>query len=126
MFAVYNSLSPKSYTTYDEYLGKVFNDFWSEGFKKSSAEYSTKQTEDGLELTVDLPGVKVSDLKVESVGNKVSISGKQKGKDFHHTYTLSKAYNPETAKASLEDGVLTLSFAKHEIEKPKTIAIEVK
>jgi HSP20 family molecular chaperone IbpA len=91
----------------------------------SSLSYEAKEDDEGLTLSVDLPGTKSSDLQLEAVSNLVKIWGKQKGKDFAYEYSLSKAYDPTTCHAKLEDGVLTLKFKKFERPKQKVHKISL-
>lgn len=91
-----------------------------------TANYDVHENEEGLVLTIDLPGAKSSDLKIEAVSNLVKISGKQKGKDFFYEYSLNKSYDLFTGAAKLEDGVLTLTFKRYEEQKPKVHTIQVK
>jgi HSP20 family molecular chaperone IbpA len=91
-----------------------------------TANYDVRENESGLTLSIDLPGTKSSDLKVETASGLIKISGKQKGKDFFYEYSLNKNYNPLTGAAKLEDGVLTLTFNKREEQKPRVHTIQVK
>jgi HSP20 family protein len=88
--------------------------------------YNIETSDSGLTLSVDLPGVKASDLSLQIEGHVLKISGKQRGNDIRQTYQLSKQYDPESATAKLEDGVLTVGFLKREEAKPKTINIQIK
>jgi HSP20 family molecular chaperone IbpA len=87
--------------------------------------YDVRENESGMALTIDLPGAKSSDLKVDAMMGIVKIKGKQKGKDFSYEYYLGKAYDPSTGVAKLEDGVLTMTFNKFEVQKPKVFSIQV-
>lgn len=91
-----------------------------------TANYDVRENESGLTLSIDLPGAKSSDVKVETVSGLIKISGKQKGKEFFYEYSLNKGYNPLTGTAKLEDGVLTLTFSRYEEQKPKVHTIQVK
>jgi HSP20 family molecular chaperone IbpA len=87
--------------------------------------YDLRENESGMTLAIDLPGAKSSDLKVDAMTGIVKIKGKQKGKDFSYEYYLSKAYDPSTGVAKLEDGVLTMTFNKFEVQKPKVFSIQI-
>ena len=89
----------------------------------STAPARTEVKDNVLHLSVDLPGVKTSDLSVQAEGRTIKIVGKRKGEEIKHTYTLSKEYDPETTSALLEDGVLNLTFSK---SVSSTRKIEVK
>ena len=121
--------SDSIFTPYDIFDGGVFNkiidDLYSKDRKYQFA-YEVEEKENQLLFSMDLPGVKSSDLKIVAEGRNIKISGKQKGKEFKYSYTLHKNYEPQNAKAKIEDGVLTIKFDKREEEKQKTIVIEIK
>lgn len=89
-------------------------------------DYRVESTAEGLELSVDLPGVKSKDLTVQVTGRQVSITGKARGEDVKHTYRISKDFDPDTAEAVLEDGVLTLFFKKSKGQEARTLQVKVK
>ena len=84
------------------------------------------QTSNDMTLSVDLPGVKSTDLNVQVEGQTIKISGKQRGQEVKQSFQLSKQYDPETAAATLEDGVLTIKFLRREESKPKVINVQIK
>lgn len=92
----------------------------------STAEAKTTVKDNELHLSIDLPGVKLADLSVQIEGRGIKITGKRKGEEFKHTYTLSKEYDPETTSALLEDGVLTLSFTKTAAMTSRKIEVKVR
>jgi len=108
---------------YNGVFDKILDEFPAKSSKVTT--YDVQSDDKSLTLTVDLPGAKSADLKVEALHELVKISGKQKGKDFAYEYPLSKIYNPQSGIAKLEDGVLTLVFMKHERDKPKSYFIPV-
>ena len=88
----------------------------------SVSDYRVESDSTGLSLSIDLPGVKISDLSVSSIGRDVKVKGTLRGKEFSHTYRIAKEFNSEASTAILEDGVLTLRFGR----TPETIAREIK
>ena len=129
MLTKYYSSIMKPYNVFDTL--RHFNDVYSpsgtwESYRTSSSAYRTEQTDDGLELSVDLPGVKQADLSVTVSGRTVQISGKLRGTEFNHTYSISKDYNPDPISATLSDGVLVLKFSKAEESKTKVVQINFK
>lgn len=118
----YNTVNP-----YD-YHGNGLNGFFDSWFGKTGdySSYSSREEGDRLLLSIDLPGAKSSDVKVESLTGHVKIFGKQKGKDFSQTYSLPKVYDPSSGVAKLEDGVLSLTFSKFKTTKSLVHSIEVK
>ena len=110
---------------------RLFDDLygtsWTTRSKTSTAAaYRTEIVDDGLVLSIDLPGVKSKDLSVQVTGRDVKVSGKHRGEEFKQTYKIAKEYDPETVSATLEDGVLTLSFKKSVGNETKTIEVKVK
>lgn len=92
----------------------------------STTEAKTEVKDNELHLSVDIPGVKLKDLSVQTEGRVIKITGRRKGEEFKHTYTLSKEYDPETTSATLEDGVLTLTFSKTVETSTRKIDVKVK
>ena len=117
----------KYYNPFGRHTSSWF-DFDTLEFDKffGTKSYNVETTDMGLSLSVDLPGVKAADLSVQVEGQTVKIAGKQRGNDIKQTYQLSKQYDPESASAKLEDGVLILEFSKREEAKPKTINVQIK
>ena len=92
----------------------------------STTEAKTEVKENQLHLSVDLPGVKSTDLSVQAEGRTIKIVGKRKGEEIKHSYTLSKEYDPETTSATLEDGVLTLIFGKTQAVESRKIEVKAR
>lgn len=110
---------------------RLFDDIYSSSWtarSKSLTEsaYRTDVTDDGIALSIDLPGVKSKELSVQVTGRDVKVNGKQRGEDFKQTYRIAKEYDPDTVSATLEDGVLTLTFKKSKGSETKTIDVKVK
>ena len=89
-------------------------------------------------VTVELPGVKKADLKIEVKGANLRISGERKttlseGTSVHRqerpdykfdrTITLANEIDPDSVKAELNDGILAISLSPTEAHKPKEIVI---
>jgi len=91
-----------------------------------SSAYRVNKTETGLELSIDLPGLKSKDLSVQTSGRDVKISGKIRDEEFKYTYRLAKDYTTDVVDATLEDGVLTLAFQKAQQVSSKTVEVKVK
>lgn len=95
------------------------------------------ETEEGLTLVADLPGLEKDDLnvdidkgvltiqgatKLEAAGNRLfdefSVAG------YYRQFRLPEGIDPDRTAAELKDGVLTLNLPKAEAAKPKKIAIK--
>jgi HSP20 family protein len=100
------------------------------------------ETENKVQLRVDLPGVKPDDVNIEVVGDQIRIRGErkeekeEKGKTFHRverrcgTYyraaTLPCAVDEAKAEAEYAEGVLTITLPKSAEAKTKHIKIKAK
>jgi HSP20 family protein len=86
-------------------------------------------------ISVDVPGVKASDLKVEvehdsnilhiSGGRKTTKGGTVSETRFDKRFTIGDNVDIEKLSANLEDGVLHLVAPKVEQQRPKTRTIQV-
>ncbi len=86
-------------------------------------------------ITLELPGVKATDVKVELDGNRLTVSGNKKVEvdtatrserrygSFSRVFTLPETVNGEAIEARSEDGVLTITLPKVEKAKPRQIAV---
>lgn len=90
----------------------------------STSNFDVETTADGLTLTVELPGARLEDLSLITADREVTVAGKRRGKEFKHTYVLSKVYDSSTADATLIDGVLTIKFLKSQSARSRTVTIK--
>ena len=98
------------------------------------------QDDDHFYLRAEVPGIKVADLNISALRNRVSISGKREipkeheGTSYHRreraegpfnrTVTLPAEVNAEKIDARYTDGVLTLTLPKAEAAKPRQIVVK--
>ncbi len=100
----------------------------------------TNLYEDGdlFEIRAEIPGLGKDDLKIKIQGNYLEISGTRKTASpekysihrtereitsFTRSFTLPADVDSEKAKATLENGILTLTLPKSEAAKPRQITI---
>jgi HSP20 family protein len=99
------------------------------------------ETDQGVVLVADLPGVNKEDVSVEVKDNAMSISGERVGDpdpelthyyrrertcgNFHRTFTLHALVEPEQIKAKFKNGVLTVEIPKPEADIPRQIAVDI-
>jgi HSP20 family molecular chaperone IbpA len=94
------------------------------------------ETDEGLTLMADLPGVAKEGLDVGIEKGiltiKGSVTGETGGNDLYREFTLANFYrqfqlpdeiDPEKTRAELKNGVLTLNLQKAEAAKPRRIEI---
>lgn len=96
------------------------------------------ETEDGLVLLADLPGVDKSGLEIEVDQGLLTIdarpaevrSGEEAGReyvlrDFYRQFRLPDTIDPSTSSAVLKNGVLTLKLPRAAAAKPRRIEVTV-
>ncbi len=99
------------------------------------------ETDQNLVLKAELPGVNPEDVELRVENNTLYVKGERKfendAKDanyhrieraygsFTRSFALPGSIDPDKVSAEYKDGVLTLTVAKREEAKPKTIKINV-
>ena len=83
-----------------------------------------KVNDDGLlNITLDIPGIKESDLNVEISDGVINISGERKTatsvSSMRRSFSIPDGYDSDSVKAELKDGVLTLILASKYLPKTK-------
>ena len=95
------------------------------------------ETDEGLQLVADLPGVASEDLEVDLSGGVLTISGRitppPGGRKalltefevghFHRQFSLSEGLDQGGITAALKDGVLRLALPRLAPAKPRKIEI---
>lgn len=97
-------------------------------------------TDDDAVVTAELPGVDPENLEIAVHNDTVTLKGSRVpvklGEDevirrserghgqFTRTLTLPFRLNPESVKASLQKGVLTLTLPRAEQDKPRKIQVK--
>ncbi len=98
------------------------------------------ETDDSIDVRMELPGVSKDDVNISVMENKLTIKGEKRksvvddSKDFQRnerefgsferTFTLPSLVPAEDITADIRDGVLSLSIPKPEESRPKEIQIE--
>jgi HSP20 family protein len=98
-----------------------------------------KETKDAYLFKADVPGIRDTDLEVTMTGNRLTISGKREEEkeekaDRYYTYernygtfsrsfTLPAGAEVEDLRASLEQGVLTITVPKKPEVQPKKVEV---
>ncbi len=93
-------------------------------------------------MTVDLPGFKKEDIKIEVNDNVLTIAGERRREastddkknhrfersygSFVRSFSLPTSVSSEKVEAHYEDGVLNLSLPKTPVAKSRTIEIQSK
>lgn len=88
--------------------------------------YNVNETDDGITITTDLPGVKLENIQIAAENNVLSVRAERKGRSYSYAWTLPKTVNTEAIEAEYEDGVLTLTLPKLETAKLRRITVKAK
>lgn len=92
-------------------------------FGTPQKKYVCEKTKTGIVVRIDVPGVKPSDVLVERVGLQFEVTFKKK----KHCFTIGKEFDPATARASVEYGVLELEVDRDPTSRETTrFKIDVK
>lgn len=100
------------------------------------------ETETAYVVEADIPGLDKDDVKIEVLGNTLTIQGERKHEtekeeggfhrierhcgSFHRSIEVPAGFDEGKIEAKFENGVLQVTLPKHESAKPKQIAVEVK
>ena len=116
---------------FDEFIDDVFKDpYPSPGWSNNySSDYKTSSDDDGVTLTMNVPGYNKKLIDVSVSGDRLIIEGKAhtgSTKGFKHTFTINEGLDSESTEATVIDGVLTVSISYAEEVKPRKIEVKVK
>jgi HSP20 family protein len=125
-----------------EFFRRFDGGSWFEGDLRGF-DLDLYETENELILEASLPGLKVEEVDVSIVGNRLTIKGEMKREEekkeedkyfyrerrygaFHRALTLPVEVNPNKVEAVFNQGVLKLTMPKLEAIKPKHIEVKAK
>ncbi|WVZ56380.1 hypothetical protein U9M48_006921 [Paspalum notatum var. saurae] len=147
-----NVFDPFSLDLWDPFQGFPFNSGNGSLFPRVSTGSETaafagaridwKETPEAHVFTADVPGLKKEEVKVEvEDGNVLQISGErskeqeEKNDKWHRVerssgkflrrFMLPENAKTEQIKASMENGVLTVTVPKEEAKKPEVKAVQI-
>lgn len=97
------------------------------------------ETAEEVTLRAEMPGVAKEDFEISIEGDELTIRGKRKhvdagltlvrggidNADYHRAFTLGDALDPDSVKAKLENGILTLTLSKKPEILPRKIEVKV-
>ena len=120
------------YTISNNTINDFFQDLNSV-FKPSShfsngKSYKTEITDDGITLTMETPGYNKNLIDVMVEDKTLIIEGKSNTNDmdgFKERFTINDKFDGEGVKASIVDGVLTISLPYKAETKPRKVKVKV-
>ena len=84
-----------------------------------------KDNGDVYVASIELPGYKKGDIKVEANGNTLTVSAEKEGKaEYKNTFSIKSDVDTKSITANLEYGILTLTLPKKEVSKPRKIKVQ--
>ena len=105
-----------------------FSDLFST-FKRAIREdprlTDIKDNGDVYVASIELPGYKKGDIKVEANRNTLTVSAEKDGKvEYENTFSIKNDVDTTSIAATLEYGILTLTLPKKEVSKPRKIKVQ--
>ena len=113
----------------DEMIDDIFRIYPNAYRHNSSSDYKTDSDEDGVTLTINVPGYNDKLIDVSVSGDRLTIEGKAhtgSTEGFNHAFTINDNLDSDGIDATVIDGVLTVSIPYAEEVKPRKIKVKVK
>jgi HSP20 family protein len=128
-----------------EEMEDLFSRFWGEGEEgwlsgSMSPSVDLAETDTGLEVRIDLPGMKPEEIDIQLSNNVLTVRGErkeekqEKDRTFHRmerrtgsftrSFTLPCNVDENKIAAAYTDGVLTINLPKAEQAKARKIKIK--
>lgn len=141
------SAAPSVFSEMDDLVKKMWFDFPFHNLQEDmdiawSPRLDVSETENGLEIVADLPGMEKKDIKISLEDNLLTIQGERKeekeSKDkqyhtierrsgsFYRALRLPVEVEKDKVEAVFKDGVVTLRLPKSKEAKKKVAQIEIK
>lgn len=116
--AKYQPISPLG-SLWDSIFGAL-NSFEDSGL---SLLTKTRRTDDGLQLTVPLPGVEKDQITVEVIDRYLRITAHSENLYYNQMFSLPANTRIEQLSAESKNGLLTINVP---VQKPSTTKVEIK
>ena len=113
----------------DEMIDDIFRIYPNSYKQNNSSDYKIDTDEDGVILTMNVPGYNDKLIDVSVSGDRLTIEGKAHSGDtngFNHSFTINDNLDSDGIEATVIDGVLTVSIPYAEEIKPRKIKVKVK
>ena len=98
-------------------------------FRANTSNHKIEHGDDGVTLTLNVPGYNKKLIDVSVDGDSLVIEGKSNSGNpdgFTRKFNLGDTYDTDDIGATVVDGVLTLSLPYLEEIKPKKVKVKVK
>lgn len=126
----FDRMFERAFSNFGRWSG--FEDDYSRGAKTAHVTVDLYGDEDNYYVRAELPGVKKNEINLELDNAVLTLSGERKTKSgeseksvsFSRSISVAEDVQRDKVKASLEDGILTVTLPKSEERKPRMIAIK--
>lgn len=111
---------------FDAFIERAFGRFWSNPLlvtQRNYRIYDVTENDKDYTITVEIPGYKKSDIKLEVVDNTIQLTAENKKGKYVKAWSLYGA-NLDKITSTLEDGVLNIVVEKTPEVQPKSIEIK--
>ena len=112
----------------DEMVDDIFRIYPNSYRHNDSSEHKIETDDDGVTLTINVPGYNDKLIDVSVSGDKLTIEGKShtgSTEGFNHAFTINDNLDADGINATVIDGVLTVSIPYAEAVKPRKIEVKV-
>ena len=113
----------------NEMIGDMFRIYPNSYRDNDSSEHRIETDDDGVTLTINVPGYNDKLIDVSVSGDLLTIEGKAhtgSTDGFTHSFTINDNLDADGIDAIVIDGVLTVSIPYAEAVKPRKIEVKVK
>jgi HSP20 family protein len=126
-------------------VDSIFDQFFGRGSDDDTSTVwaprtDLSETDDAFRIRLDVPGMTKDDIAINLQNNTLTVSGERSSErqedgeeyvrverafgNFHRTFTLPDAVDPDRVEATYDEGVLTINVPK--TEKSTRRQIEIK
>lgn len=123
-----------------EGLNRIFSSPTDRKTHQFSPDFDVWETQNGIILASELPGVERDDIDISVEGNVLTLKGNKKTPElgekdlllvrersygeFSRSIKLPYRVNPDQVEAKFKNGVLSIKLNRPEEEKPKKINVQ--
>lgn len=105
----------------DRLLTDPFETMFTDAFNSPMGIEYVKNEDGLLSINVDIPGIKEEDLNIELCHDLLTIKGQRKTQSTSYevkkSFNIPEGYTSDDIKASLKDGVLTITLISKSTDK---------
>ena len=126
-------------------VDSIFDQFFGRGSDDDTSTVwaprtDLSETDDAFRIRLDVPGMTKDDITINLQNNTLTVSGERSSErredgeeyvrvervfgNFHRTFTLPDAVDPDNVEAAYNDGVLTINVPKTETSTRRQIEIQ--